>query len=396
MELPIAQNNPRREKLRSSCDGCASSKIRCEKQQPSCSRCQQFSQVCVYGRSRRRGKPVSKLQQPAPEVLQSSIHTFWDQNEALRNSINHIDFSTWQPSNVHKQLVDGCYTDASWEGSDVLAADMTDIGHLSDIFPSLGKLALVATNVVTSNKSSSTNFSVSQSPPGNFSTSSSSNATSLDEDMADCDTLLPEPQSCGNSFCTPKAFTTLSSLYQLAQGEPGNSSQEGLSSNHVLLVAREATQKLEELLSCTCIACTHDPDLFFVLFNIAIKALGWYRSLFNSNISSFSDNIPGGSSFPSSPPKPALTHVEETLYDSPLTVGNLHLPPETELRIRAQLMLCELRPLGQACNTLGLLTRRGDEKGHGEAQIQETLKGHLQRGVKELSRCLEILCVQID
>ncbi|KAJ5852596.1 transcriptional regulator family: Fungal Specific TF [Penicillium soppii] len=47
-------------KLRTSCDPCSSSKVRCTKEKPGCSRCSRNGLECVYGRSQRKGKPPSK------------------------------------------------------------------------------------------------------------------------------------------------------------------------------------------------------------------------------------------------------------------------------------------------------------------------------------------------
>lgn len=56
------QNTKKTQRLpfRSSCDPCAASKVRCTKEQQGCSRCVQKGLKCVYGRSRRKGKPPSK------------------------------------------------------------------------------------------------------------------------------------------------------------------------------------------------------------------------------------------------------------------------------------------------------------------------------------------------
>ncbi|KAH7310183.1 hypothetical protein BKA65DRAFT_575610 [Rhexocercosporidium sp. MPI-PUGE-AT-0058] len=417
MEESLTRRMPQQQKLRSSCDGCASSKIRCEKQQPTCSRCQQLNQECIYGRSRRRGKPVSKLLQPTTTFIECSVHPAWDYKDALHNSTNQIDYNTWQSSNSHEQVNDDFHLAPSWDGGDAnFAADTADNGNTSSLFPLTGTFPGAALNWAAEtneqvSSSSLVNFSASESPPTHCSASATSNTTSLKEDLAEFDTLLPTIHFYGNSSCITKAFTTLSSLYQLAYDDSdtnaaasstsnnsSNSPKEfssGLSSDRVLFVARGATQKLGELLNCTCTACFYDSNMFFVLCNLAIKLLSWYRSLYNSNIHSICNGKPKGSNVQLSAPNPLLTQTEEALGRSLLTVGILHLPPETELRIRAQLLLCELQPLAQACNALGSRIR-GDEEGYGEAQIKETLKGHHQRSVKELSRSLEALCGQLN
>lgn len=43
-------------KLRASCDSCASSKVKCDKEQPACRRCPSGGIKCVYGVSRKHGK----------------------------------------------------------------------------------------------------------------------------------------------------------------------------------------------------------------------------------------------------------------------------------------------------------------------------------------------------
>lgn len=47
-------------KLRASCDACAASKIRCSKEHPTCARCSANKSQCVYGVSRKHGKPGRK------------------------------------------------------------------------------------------------------------------------------------------------------------------------------------------------------------------------------------------------------------------------------------------------------------------------------------------------
>ena len=51
------QNKQPPPKLRSSCDRCSGSKVRCDQERPACHRCQYSGVQCVYGVSRRMGKP---------------------------------------------------------------------------------------------------------------------------------------------------------------------------------------------------------------------------------------------------------------------------------------------------------------------------------------------------
>lgn len=47
----------RRPKLRASCDACAASKVKCSKTHPICQRCSANGSQCIYGVSRKHGKP---------------------------------------------------------------------------------------------------------------------------------------------------------------------------------------------------------------------------------------------------------------------------------------------------------------------------------------------------
>lgn len=47
----------RQRKLRSSCDRCGAAKLRCDRSQPECTRCLSVGVACVYGVSRKAGKP---------------------------------------------------------------------------------------------------------------------------------------------------------------------------------------------------------------------------------------------------------------------------------------------------------------------------------------------------
>ncbi|KAH6643086.1 hypothetical protein C7974DRAFT_386764 [Boeremia exigua] len=47
----------RRPKLRASCDACAASKVKCSKEHPICQRCSANGSQCIYGVSRKHGKP---------------------------------------------------------------------------------------------------------------------------------------------------------------------------------------------------------------------------------------------------------------------------------------------------------------------------------------------------
>ena len=50
--------SPRRaQKLKDACDVCSTSKVKCDKQRPICTRCDKFGYLCFYSLARRKGRP---------------------------------------------------------------------------------------------------------------------------------------------------------------------------------------------------------------------------------------------------------------------------------------------------------------------------------------------------
>ncbi|KAL6405872.1 hypothetical protein AUP68_11012 [Ilyonectria robusta] len=64
----MAANPPKRPgqpKLRTSCDQCGAAKVKCDRGQPECGRCVFHGRTCVYGVSRKMGKPPRVKFQPS-------------------------------------------------------------------------------------------------------------------------------------------------------------------------------------------------------------------------------------------------------------------------------------------------------------------------------------------
>ncbi|KAL2808097.1 hypothetical protein BJX63DRAFT_436419 [Aspergillus granulosus] len=59
-------------KLRSSCDRCGAAKVKCDRKQPECGRCVSYGMTCVYGVSRKMGKPPRR---PSLSQTLGSPHT---------------------------------------------------------------------------------------------------------------------------------------------------------------------------------------------------------------------------------------------------------------------------------------------------------------------------------
>jgi hypothetical protein len=143
----------KRLKLRASCDACAASKIRCSKEHPMCARCSANKSQCVYGVSRKHGKPGRKrkrnpdgtpfvkatkrcLSSPsataesASSELQYELRMQQAGSKTAPNGIPH-----WEPMSSLSDAL-ACGVDATWEFMYTTARGLNDTST-DDSFSSL-------------------------------------------------------------------------------------------------------------------------------------------------------------------------------------------------------------------------------------------------------------------
>ncbi|KAL9112837.1 MAG: hypothetical protein Q9227_002914 [Pyrenula ochraceoflavens] len=96
--------------LRSSCDGCGTAKVKCDRGLPHCGRCLSLGVNCVYGVSRKKGKPPrgrlrdlkrASSSQPLHERasnLNGDRTNGHDISRDTRNSVNHGSHPNFRPS----------------------------------------------------------------------------------------------------------------------------------------------------------------------------------------------------------------------------------------------------------------------------------------------------------
>jgi hypothetical protein len=400
-----------REKFRAACDRCAASKVRCEKQQPKCYRCQQLRLDCVYGRSRRKGKPTSKMAMSLEPQTQMS-------SKSPEAQAEDSQFQLWPLADPYDAFAD-FPTRASRENT--MPGEILN----NDFWESYSPFSIMYSQEnaqrPTSNSISEDHFMNSESAallvsPPTTTVSSASATTGPDTQRPDLVRVIVNDDP--SSSCITSAFITLSSLYHLVRSNEDSKLAADHSSNSaasappqpssdiILLSTRSATITLSRLLACTCAPCTKDPNLPFLLATIAAKVLSWYRALYNSEICphrhsaspspaeqrrAHSSSISSTSTTSRAP----STLTEDAVCTMPLTIGAFHLPRATETRMKAQLLLCELQPLGQACNALGGRMRIGEDN-RSERAVCEAFEGFLLRGVGELRRSLEAVCGRIE
>lgn len=88
-------------KLRSSCNGCGTAKVKCDRGQPECARCVALNLTCVYGRSRQFGKPSRKrpgAKLDASTGLSCKKRAIWTPG----NCDNHTTMEFGQPQSLNE------------------------------------------------------------------------------------------------------------------------------------------------------------------------------------------------------------------------------------------------------------------------------------------------------
>lgn len=86
-----ATGTPRVPKFRASCDNCHSLKVRCGQEKPNCFRCENNNVDCVYGISRRMGKPKGGSKAAAANNHQSKRSTLSSPTDRKRAANSSVD-----------------------------------------------------------------------------------------------------------------------------------------------------------------------------------------------------------------------------------------------------------------------------------------------------------------
>ncbi|CAI7632723.1 unnamed protein product [Penicillium viridicatum] len=230
-----------------------------------------------------------------------------------------------------------------------------------------------------------------------------------------------DPEDAQHESCIAVACRTLSSLYQFVQADcvNGHSTNDNQSRNilkppipeespatdSVFCLTRSAIETVSRLLNCTGRSCAGDPSIHLVLSSILLKILAWYEALHKSEIGRL-----GLSSTPSSSGRKdvgsngchsSVTHstglsqpserMEESLYTVPLTipltVSAFNLSRDTETKMKAQLLLCEVQTLSQACQALDRRVQAAESM-RGEKGLLGQSNSHLLRQLDELQHAL--------
>lgn len=287
MAMPMPPPPPH--KLRASCDECGAAKLKCDRARPACGRCAAQGFECVYGVSRKTAKSrrsrTGRPGDPPPPGGGSSASASSGSTSAsmagsgaepgaLINSFSHSSM----PCNTAQSLP---LTNPPASAPQVVPGD----NRLGMQFDPTGLDDVLDTSLLSGEATSGWGDGNAFAPalgsttwdPWNFA-DASGNGTS------------PGPASTSSGHdCFPEGLEILSKLSKQAfvdaHASPSSRTISTSSSrqstpqpqmpvDHILKSGREATQKLQSLLACSCAGA---PQLSLLYSGIILRILLWYH-----------------------------------------------------------------------------------------------------------------------
>ncbi|KAH6986777.1 hypothetical protein EDB80DRAFT_874802 [Ilyonectria destructans] len=299
----MAANPPKRPgqpKLRTSCDQCGAAKVKCDRGQPECGRCVSHGRTCVYGVSRKMGKP------PRVKFRPSLYRTPGDQAGAHARAgagvaeVHKLDSSTcsdaWDATDENTNCIgldalDGLFKDLS--ALDGLFNDMN--GQLIPNSPSLNFGEIAFTDYFNNHLSPNLQPGPFPTPestdwrsylPTEASTTQPTARHSPSDANSHSDRTAMPPAGIGGHDCPREAYDILRNLSfpnpnkihsTPSLGTPASATSSvgnQVPLDHVLRLNSEASERLGPLLTCS---CARSPHLAFLYASIISRVLLWYQ-----------------------------------------------------------------------------------------------------------------------
>ncbi|KAI4246394.1 MAG: hypothetical protein LQ352_006412 [Teloschistes flavicans] len=389
------QDPPRsREKLRESCNTCASSKVRCSKDQPSCVRCSNRQLYCHYSPSRRTGKrravsddPVqSASKAPDTVTITSDSHAYEKQTR-----VKHASTADVLGPSTATHILSDLHLDA-FNNDAYFAVDSNAFIADSDLDPFDYSLPTSSDSADGSMDNNLLDFGALLTPSNFDGMSTLLGGICPDSTPTEAAASSPpfiHPQTCSNRSaekprdCMGLALDTLQSLHMapstcsLASGFTATSVfSVDPTIEHVLATNRAVLDSVSIILSCY---CSLNAQLALVVTLIGSKLLAWYRAVLKPDDQvQHADTSHGGLSRD-------LDMVAERVLHLPVTVGRYKLDGADRGKMRAQLVLSELR---HVVKLVEQLAKHFGDDGPGIRAAPEGVKKN-NTGVTELCEQLQ-------
>lgn len=404
----------RRPKLRASCDACAASKVKCSKDHPSCQRCSANGSQCIYGVSRKHGKPgrtrkrnadgtpfiKGSKQRPSPDgsefgkfrvrpepialpsplpELDAAWNSSWSSTPSLRSTPEFEFEMTPEPFDM-SLTPEPMYMDTSmamgFPFMDDFLLPATD--YQMDTMQSLGS-GLGFRDPFAKKQAVQLDLPDIQALKDYIGGESVNPFDCTFQDVGlgislDGSSTLSEPSPKSMTFdqsrsrlsvsvampsshcCSALAHSTLESLRIIGPDSTQPwPSVETKSLDSVLSTTKLAVGSVLQLLSCP---CSSDPHLAMLYSSITAKILNWYQMA--AGVSPAAPSLsPSSSSTYSSPlSTPGSEHSTFSVQMQPLKFGQYQFDEAEQERLRRQVVLTELKKCGQLVEALA--SWRGD------------------------------------
>jgi hypothetical protein len=440
----------RRPKLRASCDACAASKVKCSKDHPACARCSANGSQCIYGVSRKHGKPgrtrkrnadgtpfikgskqrlspngtefgkfklrPEPISLPLPEFDTSSAWSSgWSSSTSLRSTPDFEFEMTPEPFPMTAEpmfmdtmgfpFMDDFLLPAAQfqtEPMQMIEPELTfrdpfakkqsvqlelpDIQALKDYVGGDSVNPLECSFLDASDPFLSNSFTEDGSPQSPGGTSSTQHVNNP---------LRVSISMPTSHCCYPLAYSTLESLRVIGSDSTNAYPDIELKSlDSVLSITKLAVQSVLQLLSCPCSA---DPHLSMLYSSITAKILNWYQIA--AGVSPASAPLATAPSLSSGSPSPcsstfssplATPCSEQSTFNiqiQPLTFGLYKFDEVEQERLRRSVVLRELKKCSQLVDALAYW--RGDEQSEQAEFLYDVLGAWLKSELHKTLREVE-------
>ena len=392
-----------RPKLRNSCHACASSKLKCSQEKPTCSRCAKRGLTCEYiaakqgGRkpnshssSANRGNDVSNTAVNANDNVHLPSQADWSAPSSLNTSTDPLrtpGFMYPSPkANVSgssdmlqdffspmDQTLSSTSTDTGTDLDDFFTSPIVTSGDMSDV--NIFGIADFRPTGIDSSSNGSENFSdafpmfedaVSELLALSVPSSTVKNSTPSSKEVHNNQEVRPTESPCS---CLVQALGFMKQLFPSSSNACMTWATQGLDKATAIptiqaVIARnEATiEAVSTMLKCS---CSQDGYLLAVMSLIIFKVLGWYAAVARKTPS-----LQGPQACRSRQPSPS-----EQVLQNPTVVGSYCLDGADSPRMAAQLVLSELHRVRRLVEQLSskLKVQAAKEGRGGAAETPESL-----------------------
>ena len=376
---------PAQPKLRDSCHACAASKVKCNKEKPTCSRCAKRGLNCEYFVTKRTGRKRDSRTNEQKHAAHLSISTTSSEPLTITTTPNLIQPSPRPPPICYPDILPNLLSPTEPSLSTGLTSEFDDFFASPISFPGLessgaeiliqpqNDMRCVTTGMLESGihapllapddgfsildetANEMPNFSKPQSPPNSRASTIISEAQSLP--------VFPTDLPCCCLIC---ALGLLKQLFPNAATACPRSNKQGfeqcaqlLTIQAVIAENEKTIEKISSMLQCS---CSQDGYLLTIMALIVFKVLGWYAAAAReAPVTDDGQHSPNAAH--DGHRRTSHSPCHEQVLQSPTVVGSYCIDGEDQGRMTAQLVLSELHRVQRFVN-----------------QLSQRLKTHTMRG----------------